>query len=212
MPPRLCLARLTLVVISITKVIPALSLMLSQFGLQLLGPSPHHPSATSLSVSLLLFKASILRLLITFTAMHLSCCSSKLPPGLVGEIFIPETPNKRSSLSSVSPFPSSSTSSLLPPSLSITVSSLSAIPEGPPSALRPSMRYDNSDQEERRALRPSNRASTSSMTSSSITASSRGSFGRTCVRLNVIGRIELLPQSVQIAIRKAENLTRHNSQ
>lgn len=32
------------------------------------------------------------------------------------------------------------------------------------------------------------------------------------VRLNVIGKIELLPQSVQMAIRKAENLTRHNSQ
>ena len=98
--------------------------------------------------------------------------SSKLPPGLGGEKLTPETPNKRSSLSSVSPSPSSSTSSLLPPSPSITMSSLSAIPEGPPSALRPSMRYDNSDQEERRALRASNRASTSSMTSSTTAASS----------------------------------------
>ena len=30
------------------------------------------------------------------------------------------------------------------------------------------------------------------------------------VRLNVVGKIELLPQSVQGAIRKAENMTRHN--
>ena len=96
---------------------------------------------------------------------------SKMPPGLVAEKVL-ETPNKRSSLSSVSPSPSSSTSSLLPPSPSITMSSLSAIPEGPPSALRPSLRYDNSDQEERRALRASHRTSTSSMTSSSTAASS----------------------------------------
>ena len=93
---------------------------------------------------------------------------SKLPPGLGSEKTIPEMPNKRSSLSSVSPSPSSSTSSLLPPSPSITMSSLSAIPEGPSSALRSS----NSDQEERRALHASHRASTSSMTSSSTAASS----------------------------------------
>jgi ditrans,polycis-polyprenyl diphosphate synthase len=31
------------------------------------------------------------------------------------------------------------------------------------------------------------------------------------VRLNVVGKIELLPQSVQRAIRKAENMTRHNN-
>ena len=96
---------------------------------------------------------------------------SKMPPGLGAEKVL-EMPNKRSSLSSVSPSPSSSTSSLLPPSPSITMSSLSAIPEGPPSALRPSLRYDNSDQEERRALRASHRISTSSMTSSSTAASS----------------------------------------
>ena len=96
---------------------------------------------------------------------------SKIPPGLGAEKVL-ETPNKRSSLSSVSPSPSSSTSSLLPPSPSITMSSLSAIPEGPPSALRPSLRYDHSDQEERRALRASHRISTSSMTSSSTAASS----------------------------------------
>ena len=97
--------------------------------------------------------------------------TSKIPPGLGAEKLL-EMANKRSSLSSVSPSPSSSTSSLLPPSPSITMSSLSAIPEGPPSALRPSLRYDNSDQEERRALRASHRASTSSMTSSSTAASS----------------------------------------
>ena len=96
---------------------------------------------------------------------------SKMPPGLGVEKVL-EMPNKRSSLSSVSPSPSSSTSSLLPPSPSVTMSSLSAIPEGLPSALRPSLRYDNSDQEERRALRASHRTSTSSMTSSSTAASS----------------------------------------
>ena len=96
---------------------------------------------------------------------------SKMPPGLGAEKVL-DTPNKRSSLSSVSPSPSSSTSSLLPPSPSITMSSLSAIPEGPPSALRPGLRYDNSDQEERRALRASHRTSTSSMASSSTAASS----------------------------------------
>jgi hypothetical protein len=52
----------------------------------------------------------------------------KMPPGLGAEK-IPEMPSKWTSLSSVSPSSSSSTSSLLPPSPSITVSSLSAIPE-----------------------------------------------------------------------------------
>ena len=99
--------------------------------------------------------------------------TSKLPPGLGAEKTIPEilTANKRSSLSSISPSPSSSTSSLLPPSPSITMSSLSAIPEGQSSGLRP-LRYDNSDQEERRASRASHRTSMSSMTSSSTAASS----------------------------------------
>ena len=96
---------------------------------------------------------------------------SKKAPGLGAEKVL-EMPNKRSSLSSVSPSPSSSTSSLLPPSPSITMSSLSAIPEGPPSALRPCLKYDNSDQEERRALRAAHRTSTSSMTSSTTAASS----------------------------------------
>jgi len=95
--------------------------------------------------------------------------SSKWPPGLGTETTIPEMPttHKRPSLSSIAPSPSSSTSSLLPPSPSITMSSLSAIPEGPSS-----LKYDNSDQEERRALRASHRISTSSMTSSSTAASS----------------------------------------
>lgn len=31
------------------------------------------------------------------------------------------------------------------------------------------------------------------------------------VRLNVLGRRELLPPSVQVAIEKAENMTRHNN-
>ena len=30
------------------------------------------------------------------------------------------------------------------------------------------------------------------------------------VRFNVIGRKEMLPKSVQIAVHKAENMTRHN--
>jgi ditrans,polycis-polyprenyl diphosphate synthase len=32
------------------------------------------------------------------------------------------------------------------------------------------------------------------------------------VRLNVIGNVKLLPQSVQRAVRKAEDMTRHNNQ
>ena len=31
------------------------------------------------------------------------------------------------------------------------------------------------------------------------------------VRLNIVGKIELLPQSVQRAVRKAENMSRHNN-
>ena len=31
------------------------------------------------------------------------------------------------------------------------------------------------------------------------------------VRLNVLGRRELLPPSVQVAVEKAENMTRHNN-
>ena len=96
---------------------------------------------------------------------------SKKPPGLGVEKVL-EMPSKQSSLTLVSPSPSSSTSSLIPPSPSVTMSSLSAIPEGLPSALRPCLKYDNSDQEERRALRAAHRTSTSSMTSSSTAASS----------------------------------------
>jgi hypothetical protein len=101
---------------------------------------------------------------------------SKMPP-TPGAEKIPKMPNKRLSLSSVSSSPPSSTSSLLTPSPSpsITMSSLSAIPEiPPPYALRPSsLRYDNSDPEERRALCASHHASTSSMTSESSTTQPR---------------------------------------
>ncbi|KIM41585.1 hypothetical protein M413DRAFT_27901 [Hebeloma cylindrosporum] len=102
--------------------------------------------------------------------------TSRLPPGVVssdkGSPDIPHLNPKRSSVSSISGSPSSSTSSLLPPSPSITMSSLSAIPEGPTATLR-LPRYDSSDQqEERRALRASHRTSTSSLTSSSTAASS----------------------------------------
>jgi hypothetical protein len=99
--------------------------------------------------------------------------SSRLPPGVGGgSPDIPHSNTKRSSISSISGSPSSSTSSLLPPSPSITMSSLSAIPEGPTATLR-LPRYDSSDQqEERRALRASHRTSTSSLTSSSTAASS----------------------------------------
>jgi hypothetical protein len=102
---------------------------------------------------------------------------SKKPPGLGAEKVL-ETPNKQSSLTSVSLSPSSSTSSLLPPSPSITMSFLSAIPEGPPSALRPSLRYDNSDQEERRALRASHRTSTSSTSSAATSSAYSGNIKR----------------------------------
>ena len=135
-------------------------------------------SAASGSESVSSFRHKSLRKPSTLAEITYNLCHtgstrrpSKLPPGL-GPEKIPELPNKRSSLSSVSPSPSSSTSSLLPPSPSITMSSLTAIPEGPPSALRPSLRYDNSDPEERRALRASHRTSTSSMASSSTAASS----------------------------------------
>ena len=102
--------------------------------------------------------------------------SSRLPPGVggaeKGSSDILHSNAKRSSISSISGSPSSSTSSLLPPSPSITMSSLSAIPEGPTATLR-LPRYDSSDQqEERRALRASHRTSTSSLTSSSTAASS----------------------------------------
>ncbi|KAJ2914949.1 hypothetical protein MD484_g5452, partial [Candolleomyces efflorescens] len=94
----------------------------------------------------------------------------RLPPqkSLAPDSALPDVPNGRSSLSSVSlPSPSSSTSSLLPPSPSMTVSSLSAIPEAP-SSLRISMNADATDS----PVRSSNRISTSSMASSSTAASS----------------------------------------
>ncbi|KAF9054165.1 hypothetical protein BJ165DRAFT_689506 [Panaeolus papilionaceus] len=83
-----------------------------------------------------------------------------------------QSPGKRASVSTMSVSPSSSTSSLLPPSPSITMSSLSAIPEGTGSVgLKPS-RYETSDPEDRRASRAAHRISTSSMASSSTAASS----------------------------------------
>ncbi|RXW15384.1 hypothetical protein EST38_g10471 [Candolleomyces aberdarensis] len=94
----------------------------------------------------------------------------RLPPqkSLAPDSALPDVPNGRSSLSSVSlPSPSSSTSSLLPPSPSLTVSSLSAIPEAP-SSLRISTNADTTDF----PVRSSKRISTSSMGSSSTAASS----------------------------------------
>jgi len=98
--------------------------------------------------------------------------SSRLPLGVgstdKGSSDIPHSNVKRSSISSISESPSSLTSSLLPPSPSI---SLSAIPEGPTATLQ-LPRYDSSDQqEEGRALRASHRTSTSSLTSPSTAAS-----------------------------------------
>jgi hypothetical protein len=92
---------------------------------------------------------------------------------LAPDAALPDVPYRpsatnRSSMSSLSISPSSSTSSLLPPSPSVTVSSLSAIPEAPISG-----KTELSDQqEERLASRASNRISTSSMASSSTAASS----------------------------------------
>ncbi|KDR77310.1 hypothetical protein GALMADRAFT_225426 [Galerina marginata CBS 339.88] len=103
--------------------------------------------------------------------------SPKIPPAANSDKTLPDPPylssGKRSSMSSTSPSPSSSTSSLLPPSPSITMSSLSAIPEGsgPTSTLR-LPREASEQQEDRRAIRASHRTSTSSMTSSSTAASS----------------------------------------
>ncbi|PPQ69055.1 hypothetical protein CVT24_000098 [Panaeolus cyanescens] len=93
--------------------------------------------------------------------------SSKIPPSAAkGDA------DHRASASTMSVSPASSTSSLLPPSPSITMSSLSAIPEGTGSVgLKPS-RYETSDAEDRRASRAAHRISTSSMASSSTAASS----------------------------------------
>lgn len=91
----------------------------------------------------------------------------RYPPGLQDKS-LPETPQtKRASTMSIASS-TSSTSSLLPPSPSVTMSSLSAIPEGNISNIR----GFSSDSEERRAVRASHRVSTSSMTSSSTAASS----------------------------------------
>lgn len=72
--------------------------------------------------------------------------------------------SKRLSTMSMSSSGSSGSSSLMPPSPSVTMSSLSAIPEGGPQAIP--------DSEDRRAVRAARRISASSMTSSSTAASS----------------------------------------
>ncbi|KAF9559796.1 hypothetical protein CPC08DRAFT_763108 [Agrocybe pediades] len=103
--------------------------------------------------------------------------SSKVPPAVNSEKNLPEIPSassitKRSSNSSLYASPSSSTSSLLPPSPSVTMSSLSAIPEGSGSTLG-LPRYEASEQQDDRRLnRASHRASTSSLASSATAASS----------------------------------------
>ena len=74
--------------------------------------------------------------------------------------------SKRGSMMSVSSSASSGASSLMPPSPSVTMSSLSAIPEGSSQDSR------TNELEDRRALRASRRISASSMTSSSTAASS----------------------------------------
>jgi len=105
--------------------------------------------------------------------------ASKIPPAVNPEKNLPEIPSassnmKRSSISSLYASPSSSTSSLLTPSPSITMSSLSAIPEGSGSTLPTRFpRYEPSDQQDdRRIMRVSQRASTSSLASSTTAASS----------------------------------------
>ncbi|KAF6751717.1 hypothetical protein DFP72DRAFT_1047647 [Ephemerocybe angulata] len=91
-----------------------------------------------------------------------------LPPNsLAPDSALPDLPHKRSSLSSASLSPSSSTSSLLPPSPSVTVSSLSAIPESPTG-----VRKSTEQQEGRSPNRAAHRMSSSSMASSSTAASS----------------------------------------
>ncbi|KJA25329.1 hypothetical protein HYPSUDRAFT_199855 [Hypholoma sublateritium FD-334 SS-4] len=104
--------------------------------------------------------------------------ASKLPPA-VGppETGLPDVPvanTKRASMGSGSVSPSSSTSSLLPPSPSITMSSLSAIPESPglTPSLRPPRQGGTDSPEERRMAQAANRISMSSMASSSTAASS----------------------------------------
>ncbi|KAF8902620.1 hypothetical protein CPB84DRAFT_1775825 [Gymnopilus junonius] len=85
------------------------------------------------------------------------------PPPANSEKPLPEAPysGKRSSMSSVSPSPSSSTSSLLPPSPSITMSSLSAIPEAsdPGGTLRLPRHESSELSDERRAIRHSSYSS-----------------------------------------------------
>lgn len=102
--------------------------------------------------------------------------SSKGPPAANSEKPLPDAPYnvKRSSMSSMSASPSSSTSSLLLPSPSVTMSSLSAIPEASDQggALRFPQHESSDLSDERRAIRQLRRISTSSLTSSSTAASS----------------------------------------
>jgi len=112
----------------------------------------------------------------SYAFYRVSTGSKRLPPpkSSAPEGALPEVPQhgKRSSISSASLSPASSTSSLLPPSPSVTVSSLSSIPEAPSSLRYSSKPSDSSDHhEERRNIR-TNRMSTSSMASSSTAASS----------------------------------------
>ncbi|KAJ3510465.1 hypothetical protein NMY22_g15976 [Coprinellus aureogranulatus] len=102
-------------------------------------------------------------------SIYRAAVGKRIPPpnSLAPDSALPDVPSKRASVGSGSLSASSSTSSLLPPSPSMTVSSLSAIPESPPSSYRTS-----SDQEDRRAIRAAHRMSGSSMASSSTAASS----------------------------------------
>ncbi|KAG2007280.1 hypothetical protein CC2G_014984 [Coprinopsis cinerea AmutBmut pab1-1] len=108
-------------------------------------------------------------------SLYLAATGSRRSPPktLAPDSALPEVPTHSSNRSSISSFsPSSSTSSLLPPSPSMTLSSLSSIPETPSSLRYSSKPTSLSDSEDRRGVRTANRISTSSMASSSTAASS----------------------------------------
>lgn len=91
--------------------------------------------------------------------------SSRTVPNSAAPVMaLPELPiGNRTSVASSTASSLSSIPSLLPPSPSMTVSSLSSIPESPTASLRfSSSRRDMNEQEERRGVRASNRLSTSS--------------------------------------------------
>ncbi|KAH6910731.1 hypothetical protein BKA70DRAFT_92388 [Coprinopsis sp. MPI-PUGE-AT-0042] len=104
--------------------------------------------------------------------LYRTVTSKRAPPPNSALPELPVGAAKRSSISSASLSPASSTSSLLPPSPSVTVSSLSSIPEAP--SLRYATKLGASDvvYQEDRQIRAANRMSTSSMASSSTAASS----------------------------------------